>query len=371
MSYIEKFIIARWAYAIGIDYISDVEYDHLAQMCKDNDVCWDYLERGWSEDPCPYDLLKKHNLEEMIVPAVFSYRTESIDSLNNEELVEDRFRSLNTKSRLSMKLDGYSIRLNYYNGRFMYAETRNRNEKSSMNLDSIKFLFKGEFNQMLKGKTLVNGELYLLSSKFEEYKQLRNIISQRNGVSTAIANGDISFLGYRCYNLYSDDKSIDCDKYKVLQQLGFKVPKNFIISNYAELLKAINLLGRYKDSYDAPTDGLVLENDFTQIALRVGEWAEQSNCSYVTGYKVNRTMYYNSILVQIKPIFVNYKTVSEIAVTNLQNIIDNNLRIGYPIGFVERSSTNSVVDTTLTADLQRKWFGRYNEYCRFIDEKGE
>ena len=104
-----------------------------------------------------------------------------------------------------------------------------------------------------------------------------------------------------------------------------------------------------------------------QYALRIGAWEEECNSSYVTGYKFNRGMYDNSVLVSIKPLFVNHKTVSEISVTNLQTIIDNNLRIGYPIAFVERSSVNSVLDTTKTKELQDDWLGKYDEYKNNID----
>lgn len=362
----EKFIIARWAYAIGEEFISDVEYDHLEQEIKDKKVLEEYINRGWSEDPCPYELLTKYNLDEYIVPYIYSYQTESIQSLNSKDIVEEKLFNVKEPTRLSYKLDGFSLRLNYYDGKFILAQTRNRNGGKSMDLAGISKLFPKQIN--LKGKILIVGELYLKNNRIEDYKRLRGIVSQRSGVSTAIANNDIEYLGYRCYSIYSNETLEESDKYKLLQMLGFPTPRNLMVKDYGSILKGVDILGRQKDNYDAPTDGIVLENSSMQYALRIGAWEEECNSSYVTGYKFNRGMYDNSVLVTIKPLFVNHKTVSEISVTNLQTIIDNNLRIGYPIAFVERSSVNSVLDTSKTEELQEGWIGRYEEYRDNIDK---
>lgn len=369
MNNTEKFIIARWAYAIGKDYISDVEYDRLEQEMKSNNLLSEYTSRGWSEDPCPYELLKKHNLDDFIMAAVYTHSTESIESLNSDILVKEKLSNLKTRTRVSYKLDGWSLRLNYYNGILIFASLRNRNSGKSVDLTSIVKLFKQEID--LTGKVLITGELYLKNNRLEEYKRLRGIVSQRNGVSTAIANGDIEFLGYKCYSIYSDllQNSEEEDKYITLQKLGFSVSKNIVVTDYLGLLKAIKILGMQKSNYDAPTDGLVLENESSQYALRVGEWEEACNNSYITGYVFNRGMYGNSVLCSIKPIFVNNKTVSEIDVTNIQTIIDNNLRIGYPIAFVERSAVNSILDTIKTKEIQDEYVGRYEEYRNEIDSK--
>lgn len=362
----DKFIIARWSYAIGADFISDTEYDHLEEEIKSLGILQDYTSRGWSEDPCPVELLKKYNLEEWIKKSTYTYSTESIESLNSIDLVKERLGLLNEESRLSYKLDGYSLRLNYYNGDLILVETRNRNGGKSMDLSNIESLFKQKIK--MKGKVLITGELYIKNKTFNKYKSLRGVISQRNSVSTAIANGDVEYLDYRVYNIYSEDlDKYGADKYKILEDLGFSTPKNVIVRDYKSLIRGIQILGMQKKMYSAPTDGCVLENSTIQYALRVGEWEESCNSSYVTGYKLNRGMYDNSVLVSIKPLFINGKTVSEIPVTNLQYVIDNNLRIGYPIAFVERSSVNSVLDTTKTEELQRIYEGNYDKYREEID----
>ena len=368
MDKVSKYIIARWAYAIGKDYISDVEYDHLEEELKREGLAKEFISRGWSEDPCPYALLKEYNLDEFIVPVIYTHKTESIQSLNSNDVVRSTLGSLNENSRLSYKLDGFNLRLNYYNGKFVSAQTRNRNEGNAKDLISISDIFLKEIP--IKGKVLVIGELYIKNDKFEDYKKMRGIVSQRNGVSTAIANGDSNVLGYRCYSVYGDevDSSIT-DKYDYLDRLGFPVADFVEVKDYGSLLSGIKILGRKKSMLDCPTDGLVLENSKMQYALRVGAWQEEINYSYVTGYTMNRGAYGNNILVTIKPVFVNQKTISEIDIDNIQNIIDNNLQVGYPIVFVERSAVNSVIDSTKTSELQDAWADRYDEFRKMVDEK--
>lgn len=362
----EKYIIARWAYAIGEDYIDDIEYGHLEEEMKANNLLPEYTSRLWNQDPIPTDLLKKYNLDEFIVPVIFTHSTESIESLNTVEVVRSKLYTVNIPTRISYKIDGWSLRLNYFNGKLVSALTRNRNGGKAKNMESLIKLFKPTIDIM--GKVLVTGELYIKNNRFEEYKILRGIVSQRNGVSTAIANGDIEFLGYRCFNIYLNDADgTKSDKYEFLQSLGFPVPKSLVVKDYQGILKAVEILGKQKANYDGPTDGCVLENETMQYALRIGAWEEECNKSYVVDYEFNRGMYGNSISVKIKPLFINHKTVSSVDVTNPQTLIDYGLDFGTPIAFVERSGVNSVFDSTETEKLHQSYRGRFEEYRKEID----
>ncbi len=361
----DKYIIARWAYSIGKDYISDIEYDNIENELKQKNILSEYTSKGWSEDKCPYQLLKREGLDEFIVPVLYTYKTESIESLNSEDLVRDKFINLTEKSKIGYKLDGFSIRLSYYNGHIVVVMLRNRNEGRNTELFSIIELFKPTID--LKGQVLITGELCLKNSRFEEYCKLRGITSQRNGVATAIANGDVEFLTYKCYNIYSKDLDSNEDKYDILKKLGFSTPKYMYVDSYNSLLKAIEVLGQQNKYYGIPTDGLVIENSKVQYAIRVGVWEEELNKSYVTGYTFNRGMYNDSMLCTIRPIKLKDKTISEIDVTNIQTVIDNNLRVGYPICFVQRSAVNSVLDTTKTKELQDLWINKYDQFKKEVD----
>lgn len=344
----ERYIIARWMYCLGEEFISDIEYDHLEQDIKSRGILTDYTSRGWSEDPCPVDLLRKYNMEEYIKKSILTFKTESIPSLNSKDAIQSSV-CITEPSRLSFKLDGFSLRLNYYNGKLVTAMLRNRADGNDTELLKLMPMFKQNID--LEGRILVCGELYLKTSKFEAYKSLRGVQSQRSAVSTAIANGDIDYLGYKVYSIYGEFEPT-ADKYMLLESLGFNTPRNIIVTSDTALWRGIDILGRFKSSYDAPTDGLVLENTKYQYALRVGAWEEEVNHSIVKGYVFNRGMYNDAVLVEIEPVWTGMETVKEISVVNLQAIIDNNLQIGWPIAFTKRSGVNSVLDVSKTAELQ-------------------
>lgn len=356
----EKYILARFMYSIGEDYITDTEYDRLHEHIVNNNLLPEYTSRGWNEDPIPYSILKLHGLESVCNDMVFTYATESIPSVNTEEEVHKLLGNLNKESRLSYKLDGFSIRLNYYDGRLVYVSSRNRRDGNPVIMESIRKLFKETIP--LKCKVILTGELFLVSNKFEQYKTLRCISSQRNGVSTAIANGDWEYLGYRCYNIYYENLEDGVDKYELIKSLGVPTPKFITVSNYAGLMKAVQILGKGKASYPIPTDGLVFENSENQLAIRIGAWESELNQSYVIGYTIKPGMYNYSVICQIAPITMRGKVVKNIPIYNLQHIIDNDLQVGSPIGISERSGVISGIDTELTKELHIQYAGRYKEY---------
>lgn len=349
----ERFIIARWAYAIGKDFISDIEYDNLERELKEKGVLNEYTSRGWSEDPCPYELLKKEGLDEFITSVVFSHQTESIESLNTKDSLIQRCGNVkNEKTRCSLKVDGFNIRLNYYNGKFVSAQTRNRNAGVARDLYGISDLFPKTIP--LDGKVLIVGELFLKSSTFEKYKSIRNIVSQRSGVSSAIANNDSEFLGCVFYSIYSDKFTITnkFDNYDYIKKCGLQTPMFVYCSTFDDVVKSIDVLGRKSSIVNYPTDGVVLENSTMQYAIRLGKWKEEVNSSKITGYVINHGIYGNNILVSVEPVIVNGRTISEIDVDNIQTIIDHNLKIGSVIAFTERSSANAIFDATKTTELR-------------------
>lgn len=344
----EKFIIARWTYLLGEDFISDKEYNDIEAQIKLNGSLPMYVSRGWSEDPCPKDLLLKYGYDDWVQKVIYNFKTESIYSINSESELCEKCRNLNEPTRLSFKLDGFSLRLSYYNKEFVKAESRTRADGVSLDFSKIEDLFPKTIDIM--GKVLFIGELYLKNKSFEEYKLLRDITSQRNAVRTAIANGDINYLGYKIFKVYSEEFEVK-DQYTTIQELGFPTPINVMCNDYSSLLASIKVLDRQKKFINEPTDGLVLENSSMQYALRVGAHQESVNKSIITGYIIKRGMYNNAISVAIEPFKMKDKTVSQVSVTNIQTIIDYNLRIGYPIAFVERSGVNCVLDTEETEHL--------------------
>ena len=247
----EKFIIARWAYLLGEDFISDKEYNDLEYQIKQSNLLSEYTDRGWSEDPCPKDLLIKYGYEDWVHKVIYNFKTESIYSINSEEELCEKCRNLNEPTRLSFKLDGFSLRLSYYNKEFVKAESRTRADGVSLDFSKVEDLFPKTIDKM--GKVLLIGELYLKNKSFEEYKLLRNITSQRNAVRTAIANGDINYLGYKIFKVYLEEFEVK-DQYTTIHELGFTTPTNVMCNDYNSLLASIKVLDRQKKFINEPRE---------------------------------------------------------------------------------------------------------------------
>ena len=83
MSDLDKYILARWCYSIGKPIISDAEYNQLhrtiSTLYPDNP----YVNRSWSSDPCPKDLLIANGMSQYIFDVVLTDKTVSIPSLNS------------------------------------------------------------------------------------------------------------------------------------------------------------------------------------------------------------------------------------------------------------------------------------------------
>jgi NAD-dependent DNA ligase len=362
---LEKYIIARWCYAIGEDFISDMEYRGIEDILKKEEPENEYINRSWSDDPCPVELLRKYNMLHLIRNVEFIHKSESIPSINSEEKYKERYFDLSKKTRVSYKIDGWNTQVNYYNGEPISANTRGRSG-NFLNADVVMKLVPQKIPIM--GKVKVTGEVSIPKNKWKDYQLITGNSAQRNSVATALARKDAEYLSILAFHIQADNKELDIDRYKILTELGFKTPLFMWVDNFYKLEKAINLMGKRDKFYNYLTDGLVIEDGDSQLAVRIRNWEEKCLMSYVIGYTENRGSYGDAIVVDIEPILVDGYRRTKVNVTNLQCIIDNNLKIGSPIAFDIRSAVGCVLNTTKTKELQDKYDGRWEIYKQEIDE---
>lgn len=366
-SNVDKYIIARWCYAIGEDFVDDIEYRDIEELVKKEQPDCEYLSRSWSDDPCPIELLQRYNRMDLYRDIKFEHKSESIRSINNMQEFENTFRSLDRPSRLSFKEDGWNIQVNYYNGKPISAETRGRGG-NSLNADLAIKLVPDAIP--IKGRVKVTGEVVIPNSRwFSFLLEFASNTSQRSSVITCLRNDRPEFLKFIAFNIQAEDTAIFGDMYALLTKYGFTTPYAVTVSNYAQLCNAIRLMEKIDGKYDYPNDGLVIENNRYQLAIRVGHWQEEVMQSYVTAYAENHGAYGNAMKVNIYPVTYNGATRHQVSVTNLQYILDSDLRIGSPIAFDIRSEATSVLNQTRTAELQRQWENRYEEYQQMIKER--
>ncbi len=365
----ERYIVSRWAYLMGEPILSDIEYDKLEKEYKNLYPEDPYSCRSYSFDPCPIELLNKYNRTEWIVNTVMGYMAESIYSVNDEIEYNEKFSKLNERSRLSFKIDGWNSRVSYYNGHIVNVRTRGRGG-NHLDIDAIAPMFPKTIPY--KGRVAITGELNIPMDKWQAYRLKTGNSDQRSSVRTAIANADIAYLSFLAFDIFIEDSDeIIEDKYTLLAKLGFDTPLYRWVSNFKQLNMQLKLFSTISYKYNYLTDGLVIENSKYQYAIRLGAWKEEATASYVTGYEEKYGMYGIAMVVLMKPVFLKGKNCTRVNITDIANIVENDLEIGAPIAFNIRSAANNALDSTETYRLQKKWSGRYDEYQKMIDEQEE
>ena len=355
----ELFIVSRWCYLMGEPFISDMEYDKLEKLFKEMYPKDIHSTQSWSFDVCPEALLHKYNKASLVCNPVMGYMAESIASINTDEGVKNEFYNLNKRSRLSFKIDGWNTRVSYYNGHIVNIQTRGR---SGNNLDIRYLACLFPKHIPYKGRVAITGEISIPNSKWPAVKLMTGNSDQRASIRTMFAMNNTEYLSFLAFNIFSEDGDILGDPYDELVKLGFKTPKFVWVSTYKELIDGIRYMSFIDKAYDYLTDGLVIENDTVQNAIRIGAWQEFNMFSYVTGYEEDPGMYGTFFKILCNPVRSEGKVFTKISINNLAAIKENNLRIGYPIAFSLRSSANVVIDVLATRELQTKYAGRYEEY---------
>lgn len=369
----DRFVFARWCYILGEPFISDIEYDALEKEFKERYPTDVYSNRHWCFDDCPTELLNRIGRTDLIKQLSMGYYAESIPSVNTEEEYESTFGDLNEPSRVSFKIDGWNTRVSYYNGVAIEYKTRGRSGNSNLINGLISIASK---RIPIMGRVAVTGELSIPNDKWETFKAITGNSDQRASVSTLIAKSMKDFASLLAFNIVieDDDEKKKWDKYDdqyiLLHELGFDTPFSKWVSNKKQLDATLRQMSMYNKRYTHLTDGVVIENSKYQLAIRLGDWKEKALYSYVESYDETQGLYGVAMVANIRPVTIEGKTYSRVSMVNIANIVENNLRIGYPISFAIRSSANVVVDVEHTYEMQKKWDGRYDEYCRKIN-KGE
>lgn len=359
LSIYATYILARWHYLMAEPWLSDVEYDKVEKRFRElypDDI---HSKQSWSFDTCPEALLRKYGKASLVCNPVMGYMAESIASLNTESLVYDMFYNLNRRSRLSFKIDGWNTRVSYFNGHLVNIQTRGRSG-NNLNIQYLASIFPQTIPYT--GRVAITGEISIPNSKWSSVQIMTGNSDQRASIRTMFAMNDTDNLSFLAFNIFSEDGQITGDPYKILQSIGFNTPRFVWVHNYEELMSGIRYMSFLSSGYDYLTDGLVIENDVLQYAIRIGEWEEQSMYSYVTGYEEDPGMYGTFFKLLCNPVRNEGKSFSKISINNIAAIVENNLQIGSPVAFVLRSAANVTIDATMTRALQKQWKGRYEEY---------
>ena len=363
----QKFIVARWAYSLGVPIISDAEYTQLLDYFKTTKPDWEYVNRSWSSDPCPTEVLNAVGRTDLIKAITLSDKTESIPSLNTWLEVSQTYSSADlTGATISYKHDGWNVQATYYNGELIDVSTRGRSS-DALDVSVLKSLYPSKIPA--PGRVKVIGECTVSKELFADMQKTYGNVLPRSAVRTALVHPECTArLTIHCFDIigYKTDTI-----FPTLIQWGFKTPMWETINTYDELLQQIKRFDSYLPNYSSPTDGLVVAKGVNRRAIRVGAWEEPIYHSYVEGYEESYGPHTISIKVLIHPVHTSKGMQYRIPMTNLARVVDYCLKPGSPIAFNTVSGAIADFNEEATRLLHLTWAGKYLDFQQKVNREEE
>ena len=363
----DKFIAARWAYSVGAPIISDAEYTLLLDYMKSAYPNDEYVNRSWSSDPCPTELLNAIGRSDLIHKVILADKTESIPSLNTELEVQTELQYFEGHGTLSMKHDGFNVQVNYYKGKLVNIMTRGRS-CDAMDVSKLRSRVPAEIP--VQDKIKIVCECTVSKANFPFCASMFGNVSERSAVSSVLAKPEyIHLLDVHAFDVHGYEVKPE-NKFELLQSWGFQTPKFYKVNNYNEIMMAMQYLSEAKDSYNSPTDGAVFDGG-KRRALRIMAWEEPIYQSFVTGYLEQFNLYRISPSILIYPVLRGGTTQRRINITNWQRIINYDLQPGSPIAFRIASEATADFDEESTKILREQWKDRWPAFQEKIKEEEE
>lgn len=332
-------------YAKDIEIMSNFEYDKL------------------------YDELVQLEAETGIILAASPTQTvgyDAVDELPKEAHDKPMLSLAKTKSReelqgwlgekeglLSWKLDGLTIVLTYENGMLTKAVTRGNGEVGEVITANAKCFQNVPLSIPHKGRMVLRGEAVIRYSDFEKinasiadetqkYKNPRNLCSgsvrQLNSAVTAERN--VNFYAFTLVQCEEVQFATREEQMTFLHRMGFTVvPYEKVNKN--TILDVIEGFAQKVESYDVPSDGLVLVLDDIAYGESLGrtskfprdsiafKWADELRETTLkeVEWSASRTGLINPVAV-FEPVELEGTTVSRASVHNISIVRALKLGIG-------------------------------------------
>ena len=247
------------------------------------------------------------------------------------------------KCLLSWKMDGLTVVLTYENGELVKAVTRGNGLVGEVITNNAKTFKNIPISIPYKGRLTLRGEAIIKYSDFEQinreiedadskYKNPRNLCSgsvrQLNSQVTAERN--VNFVAFALINADDVDfgNSIE-QQYKWMESQGFQVVEYRVVTRNS-MENAVKYFAGKIQTYDYPSDGLVLMFDDIEYGLSLGttakfprngiafKWEDEqaeTTLKYIE-WSPSRTGLINPVAV-FEPVELEGTTVSRASVHNI------------------------------------------------------
>lgn len=340
--------------------ISDEEYDGLAQRLK-------LLESR-------YPKLANFNSPNKtvgadVVSSVFSKITHKIPMLSlenafNQNDITDfidrilkflKISEENLEFCCEQKIDGVSASIIYKDGELHTGATRGNGFVGELITPNIMGVFGIPSNISLLGEVEIRGEVYMPLSSFEKLNKERKneslptFSNPRNAASGSLRQLDpnitkareLSFFAYYISSVDGVFVKKQSDQLKLLEEIGFKVPKYFVCNNINEIVSSYSDMISDREMLDYQIDGEVIKvNDiFYQDRLgTVGKSPRYSIAFKFPAEKVRTIIQDISVNVGrsgtitpvavLHPVMVGGALISKSTLHNFEEIRRKDIRIG-------------------------------------------
>lgn len=278
----------------------------------------------------------------------------SLDKTKNRQELRDWLQG--HPALLSWKLDGLTIVLTYRDGQLIKAVTRGNGEIGEVITANARTFKNLPLNIAFRGEMVLRGEAVISYSDFErinqeiadesaKYKNPRNLCSgsvrQLNNEVTAKRN--VQFYAFQLVSaqgLEQESANLDSKQaqFAFLKGQGFAVVEHVLVTE-DNILEAIEVFEQKIETYDIPSDGLVLTYDSISYGQSLGrtakfprhsiafKWSDELRETVLTEieWSASRTGLINPVAI-FEPVELEGTTVSRASVHNIS--ILKNLRLG-------------------------------------------
>lgn len=332
-------------YAKDIEIMSNLEYDRLYDELVQLEEETGIVLAGSPTQTVGYEAVEELPKEAHDKPMLSLAKTKSREELQGW--------LMDKEGLLSWKLDGLTIVLTYEEGKLSKAVTRGNGEVGEVITANAKCFKNVPLSIPHKGKLVLRGEAVISYSDFEKinaaisdeamkYKNPRNLCSGsvRQLNSAITAERSVNFFAFALVQCEGKEFNTREEQIQFLQVMGFatvpyvKVDKN-------NILEAIESFAQKVESYDIPSDGLVLILDDIAYGESLGrtskfprdsiafKWADELRETTLLEmeWSASRTGLINPVAI-FEPVELEGTTVSRASVHNVSIVRALKLGLG-------------------------------------------
>ncbi len=276
----------------------------------------------------------------------------SLDKTKDREALKDWLQG--NQAVLSWKLDGLTIVLTYQDGKLAKAVTRGNGEIGEVITNNAKTFVNLPLNIPFTGELLLRGEAVISYSDFEKinreiedvdarYKNPRNLCSgsvrQLNNEITAKRN--VRFYAFSLVSAAGEEfRNSREAQFTFLKEQGFEVVEHYPVTE-ENILDMVELFEKKIETYDIPSDGLVLTYENIAYGQSLGrtakfprhsiafKWADELRETVLKEieWSASRTGLINPVAI-FEPVELEGTTVSRASVHNISILRGLKLGIG-------------------------------------------